>query len=364
MITPVILAGGSGTRLWPLSRKSYPKQFADLGQPDTLFQATAKRLAGKGFRRPILLTSEDYRFIVTEQMGGAGVLPEAIFIEPEPRDTAPAVLIAALFLQASDPDGMMLIAPADHAIPDGDAFRAAIEAARPVAEAGSIVTFGITPDRPETGYGYLELTGDNHPTDAPQPLKSFVEKPNVSRAKQMLSSGNFLWNAGIFLVSVRTICDAFTRHAPEMMTPGQAALDGAEQDLGFRRLDATFFAQLPKISLDYAIMEKADNLQVLAFSNGWSDLGDWEALRRITGKDVNGTALVGEVTSLECTDSLLWSVSEGQELVGIGLENIIAVAMPDAVLVADRRRVQDVKAAVTALQEKGAKQADQFTRDQ
>ncbi len=363
MITPVILAGGSGTRLWPLSRKSYPKQFADLGQTDTLFQSTVKRLAGKGFRRPVLLTSEDYRFIVTEQMGGAGVLPEAIFIEPEARDTAPAVLIAALFLQQSDPDGLMLIAPADHAIPDGDAFRKAIDAARPAAEAGSIVTFGITPDRPETGYGYLELTGADHPKGAPEPLKSFVEKPNVSRAKQMLASGRFLWNAGIFLVSVSSIRAAFERYAPDMIGPAEAALKGAKQDLGFRRLDKAAFAQCPKISLDYAIMEKADNLQVLAFSEGWSDLGDWEALRRITDKDERGTALVGDTTSVECKDSLLWSTSEGQELVGIGLENIIAVAMPDAVLVADRSRVQDVKAAVTALQEKGAKQADQFTRD-
>ena len=255
MITPVILAGGSGTRLWPLSRKSYPKQFADLGQPDTLFQATVKRLAGKGFRRPVLLTSEDYRFIVSEQMGGVGVLPEAIFIEPEPRDTAPAVLVAALFLQASDPDGLMLIAPADHAIPDTDAFRSAIEASRGAAETGSIVTFGITPDRPETGYGYLELTGGDHLKGAPEPLENFVEKPNVSRAKQLLSSGQFLWNAGIFLVSVRAICDVFSQYAPEMIAPAKAALDEAEQDLGFRRLNAGAFAQLPKISLDYAIME-------------------------------------------------------------------------------------------------------------
>jgi mannose-1-phosphate guanylyltransferase/mannose-1-phosphate guanylyltransferase/mannose-6-phosphate isomerase len=363
LITPVILAGGSGTRLWPLSRKSYPKQFADLGQPDTLFQATIKRLAGKSFRRPVLLTSEEYRFIVTEQMGGAGVLPEAIFIEPEPRDTAPAVLIAALFLQANDPDGLMLIAPADHAIPDGDAFCAAVEAARGAAEAGSIVTFGITPDRPETGYGYLELTGMDHPKDIPQPLKAFVEKPELARAEQMLASGTFLWNAGIFLVSVRAICDAFARYAPDMITPAQAALDGAEQDLGFRRLNGAAFGQIEKISLDYAIMEKADNLQVLAFSDGWSDLGDWEALRRITDKDERGTALVGAATSVDCEGSLLWSASEGQELVGIGLENIIAVAMPDAVLIADRSRVQDVKAAVTALQKKGAKQASQFTRD-
>ena len=184
MITPVILAGGSGTRLWPLSRKSYPKQFADLGQPDTLFQATVKRLAGKGFRRPVLLTSEDYRFIVTEQMGGAGVLPEAVFIEPEARDTAPAVLVSALFLQASDPDGLMLIAPADHAIPDTEAFRRAIEAARAAAQAGSIVTFGITPDRPETGYGYLELAeGADSSDKAPQRLERFIEKPDAARAE-------------------------------------------------------------------------------------------------------------------------------------------------------------------------------------
>ena len=363
MITPVILAGGSGTRLWPLSRKSYPKQFADLGQPDTLFQATVKRLAGKGFRRPVLLTSEDYRFIVTEQMGGVGVLPEAIFIEPEARDTAPAVLVAALFLQANDPDGLMLIAPADHAIPEGQAFRAAVEAASPAAEAGSIVTFGITPDRAETGYGYLELTGEDHPEDAPQPLKGFVEKPELERAQEMLASGQFLWNAGIFLVSVNAICDAFSKFAPQMIAPAQAALDGAEQDLGFRRLDAAAFGQIEKISLDYAIMEKAKNLEVLAFSEGWSDLGDWEALRRITQKDDRGTALVGAATSVECDNSMLWSTNEDQELVGIGLDNIIVVAMPDAVLVADRSRVQDVKAAVAALQDKGAKQASQFTRD-
>lgn len=363
MITPIILAGGSGTRLWPLSRKSYPKQFVDLGHPETLFQATVKRLTGSDFGRPVLLTSEDYRFIITEQMGRVGILPEAIFIEPEARDTAPAVLIAALFLNGVDPDGMMLIAAADHAIPDDAGFRAAVLAAQPAAEAGSIVTFGITPDRPDTGYGYLELSGDTHPDDAPQPLKAFVEKPNAARAQEMVNSGNFLWNAGIFLASVKTIRAAFEQYAPEMLEAAQASLDTAEQDFGFCRLEATNFASLPKISLDYAIMEKADNLQVMPFSAGWSDLGDWETLRRLTDKDEKGTALVGEATSVDCENSLLWSTNEGQELVGVGLENIIAIAMPDAVLVADRRRVQDVKTAVTALQEKGAKQATHFTRD-
>lgn len=363
MITPVILAGGSGTRLWPLSRKSYPKQFADLGKPDTLFQSTVKRLSGAGFRRPVLLTSEDYRFIVTEQMGGVGVLPEAVFIEPEARDTAPAILTAALFLQASDPEGTMLIAPADHAIPDSEAFRRAISLAEPAADAGSIVTFGITPDRAETGYGYLELTGEDHPSDAPEPLKGFVEKPDLKHATEMVASGDFLWNAGIFLVSVRAICEAYKTHAPDMIDLAQASLDGAEQDLGFRRLDADAFRQLPKISFDYAIMEKVENVQVLKYSDGWFDLGDWDALRRTGAQDDLGTTSVGAATSIDCADSLLWSASEGQELVGLGLNNIIAVAMADAVLVADRSRVHEVKAAVAVLQDKGAKQADQFTRD-
>ena len=363
MITPIILAGGSGTRLWPLSRKSYPKQFADLSRKDTLFQATAKRLTGPGFRRLVLLTSEDYRFIVTEQMGAVGILPEAVFIEPTARDTAPAVLTAALFLKTDDPDGLMLIAPADHAIPDDDAFRATVEAARPAAEGGAIVTFGITPDRPETGYGYLELTGKDHPKDAPQPLKGFVEKPDAERAEEMLASGQFLWNGGIFLVSVKRICDAFAQHAADMIEPAQAALDGAKQDLGFRRLDVAHWEKIPKISIDYAIMEKANNLMVMPFSGGWSDLGDWEAMRRISDADSTGTSLVGPATAIECTDSLLWATHEGQELVGVGLENIVVVAMQDAVLVADRRNVQDVKKAVTILQNKQVKQASHFTRD-
>ena len=230
MITPVIL----GRRLWPLSRKSYPKQFADLGQPDTLFQATVKRLAGKGFRRPVLLTSEDYRFIVTEQMGGAGVLPEAIFIEPEPRDTAPAVLMAALFLRASDPDGLMLIAPADHAIPDTDSFRATLwTPPAPPRRSGAIVTFGITPDRPETGYGYLELHGRRssqvvHPSRSRPSWKSQMFRARNKCSPPVISCGT----RGSFLVSVQAICDAFEQPAPDMMAPAQAALDGAEQDLG------------------------------------------------------------------------------------------------------------------------------------
>ena len=179
----------------------------------------------------------------------------------------------------------------------------------------------------------------------------------------MLASGQFLWNGGIFLVSVKRICDAFERYAADMIEPAQAALDGAKQDLGFRRLDVAHWEQIPKISIDYAIMEKANNLMVMPFSGGWSDLGDWEAMRRISDADSTGTSLVGPATAIECTDSLLWATHEGQELVGVGLENIVVVTMQDAVLVADRRNVQDVKKAVTILQDKQVKQASHFTRD-
>jgi len=360
VITPIILAGGSGTRLWPLSRKSFPKQFSSFGGDKSLFQDTVLRLSGKGMNRPIVLTSEDFRFVVTEQLGEVGVLPEQVFIEPEGRDTAPAILLAALSLQ-NDPDALMLVAPSDHAIPDGPAFCAAVAAAEPAARDGAIVTFGILPDRPETGYGYLEVGGAPK-GGAISPLTRFVEKPDRGTAEQMLATGRYLWNAGIFLFSVRRILDAFAAHAPDLIPPVQAALDGAERDLGFKRLDARAWAQADKISIDYAIMEKADNLVVMPFPDGWTDLGDWEAVRW-TNADKDGVMAQGDVTAIDCSDTLLWSEAEGQALVGLGLENIIAVAMPDAVLVADKRRSQDVKKVVDALRAKGAKQAETFTRD-
>ena len=364
MITPVILAGGSGTRLWPVSRNSYPKQFADLGNERTLFQETVLRLAGDGLQRPIVVTADDYRFIVTEQMGQIGMLPDTILIEPEGRDTAPAVLVAALLLeQSNQADTLMLVAPSDHAIPDKKAFQNALRAAMPAAQNGAIITFGIQPDRPETGYGYLELAQDNIVTDAPNPLKCFVEKPDAENATKMVASGKFLWNAGIFLFQANRIIAAFEQHAPQMIAPTRAALEQSEPDLGFRRLAADPWAKVEKISLDYAVMEKETGLMVMPFSAGWSDLGDWEAIKRSRPADANGIVTQGPTTAIDCSDSLLWAANEHQELVGIGLQNIIVIAMPDAVLVADRRHAQDVKQAVALLQQKTASQATQFTRD-
>ena len=364
MITPILLCGGSGTRLWPLSRKSYPKQFVPLVGETTLFQASAERLSGEGFAAPLVLTNSDFRFIVTEQLAEAGIDPGAILIEPEGRNTAPAVLAAALWLEKSDPDGLMLVAPSDHVVPDAAAFRAAVEAGAEAARAGQLVTFGIKPTHAETGYGYLELAEE--PGDfAARPLKlnRFVEKPDAARAEEMVAEGIYLWNAGIFLFSVKTIIEAFRKHAPELIAPVQAAVDQGKHDLGFLRLDPDSWAGANDISSDYAVMERADNLSVVPFAAGWSDLGGWDAVWRETGQDARGVALSGAATAIDCDDSLLRSEDEGLEVVGIGLKNIITVAMPDAVLVADASRAQDVKKAVAALKEKQAKQAESFPKD-
>jgi mannose-1-phosphate guanylyltransferase / mannose-6-phosphate isomerase len=362
LITPVLLCGGSGTRLWPLSRKSYPKQFVPLLGDQTLFQAAAQRLSGPGYAAPLVVTAADFRFIVAEQLTGAGVDPGAILIEPAPRNTAPAILAAALHLAASDPQAILLVAPSDHEVPDPAAFRAAVAAALPAALGGQIVTFGIQPTRPETGYGWLELASPAEGA-TPQPLRRFVEKPDAETAARMLAADTFLWNAGIFLMTAATALDAFARHAPDMLEPVTAALEGAQHDLGFLRLAAQPWAHARDISVDYAIMEQAPNLSVMPYGAGWSDLGDWEAIWRGTASDSQGVATHGAVTAIDSHNSLLRSESDGVELVGIGLDNIIAIAMPDAVLVADKSRAQDVKLAVAALKKRGARQAETFPRD-
>ena len=322
------------------------------------------RLSGPDFSTPLILTNSDFRFIVTEQLAEIGIDPGAILIEPEGRNTAPAVLAAALWLEKSDPDGLMLVAPSDHVVPDPDAFRTVVKAGAAAAEAGQLVTFGISPTHPETGYGYLELAdppGNAEPTVLH--LQRFVEKPDAVTAQQMLAAGNYLWNAGIFLFSVKTILAAFRAHAPELIEPVQRAFDAGKPDLGFLRLDSEAWAKAQDISIDYAVMERAENLSVVPFSAGWSDLGGWDAVWRETQQDGRGVATTGTATAIDCDNTLLRSEDPRVELVGIGLDNIITVAMPDAVLVADASRAQDVKKAVAALKEKGAQQATAFPKD-
>ncbi|MFD1796325.1 mannose-1-phosphate guanylyltransferase/mannose-6-phosphate isomerase [Paracoccus aurantiacus] len=370
-IVPVLLSGGSGTRLWPLSRKSYPKQFAPLLGDLTLFQQAALRFApdasqagaSPAFSAPLVVTGSDFRFIVVEQLAELGIDPGAVIIEPEGRNTAPAILTAAFYLMARDPDAIMLVAPSDHAIPDALAFREAVGRGLPAVEKGRIVTFGITPDRAETGYGYVELGARPAASEGPVDLVRFVEKPDSARAEAMCASGNFLWNAGIFLARAADMVEAFRLHAPDVVDPVAEALKKATADLGFLRLAPEEYARVPSISVDYAVMEKADNLAVVPFSAGWSDLGGWDAVWREQGADADGVALTGPAEAIGCTDTLLRAESDAQVLVGIGLDNIVAVAMPDAVLVAPKDRAQDVKLAVELLKKRGRAQAETLPRD-
>ncbi|MEX0327797.1 MAG: mannose-1-phosphate guanylyltransferase/mannose-6-phosphate isomerase [Ruegeria sp.] len=366
-VYPVILCGGSGTRLWPLSRKSYPKQFVPLIGETTLLQQCASRLYGPKnapYEKPLILTNEAFRFIVPEQLAAIGLDPGPILIEPDGRNTAPAVLAAALYLAAQDPNAVMLVAASDHVVPDPDAFHLAVnKGVQAATERNDLVTFGITPDRPETGYGYLKLSHAPDPSGAAVPLDRFVEKPDLETAKSIVSDASFLWNSGIFLFAVGDILAAFEQHAPDLLAPVQHALDQAKTDLGFLRLDPVAWDDVEDISLDYAVMEKAGNLSVVPYGAGWSDVGSWSAVQELGAPDENGVAVKGEVTAIDCHNVLIRSESPAQEVVALGLENVITVAMPDAVLVADMNRAQDVKKAVEALKSKGAKQAESLPVD-
>lgn len=363
-ITPVLLSGGNGTRLWPASRKSFPKQFAPLIGEHTLFQASALRLSGSEFGAPVVMTGAEFRFIVAEQLSEIGIDPAAVLIEPSARNTAPAILAAALYLAAKDPEALMLVAPSDHVVPDSEAFARVVHQGVPIARQGRIVTFGIQPSHPETGYGYLELDGT--PSDNVSALRRFVEKPDEKTAADMIAAGNFLWNAGIFLFEARTMILAFETYAPEFLEPVRAALKESQCDLGFLRLAADPWKNLPDLSIDYAIMENASNLSVVRFAEHWSDLGGWDAIWREAQKDkpaIRGVVTDARSTAVDCDNVLLRSEEEGMELVGIGLRDLIVVTTRDAVLVANMNRAQDVREAVGALRKKNARQAENFPRD-
>jgi len=357
-IHPVILSGGSGTRLWPSSRKAYPKQFAPLLGEKSLYQGTLARFSGEGFAAPLIMTGEDFRFMAVEQAEALGCMDARVVVEPEGRDTAPAILAAALMLE-DRPDDLMLVAPSDHAITDLAAFHAAIKAGREAAEDGALVTFGVAPDKPETGYGYLQLAGR---PDGVTTVTKFTEKPDLETARTFLEAGHYLWNAGIFMGRVKDFIAAFETHAPDLMAPVRAAVSGAASDLGFSRLEAGAWAKARAISVDYAIMEKAEWVVAVPLDCGWSDLGSWDSLLAVSGPDLQGNALSGEVTAIDCEGSYLRSEEPSMELVGLGLRNVVAVAMRDAVLVADRSRSQDIKQVVETLRAAGKAQADDYPR--
>ena len=346
---PVLLSGGSGTRLWPLSRTLYPKQLLPLAQRETMLQATAQRTSDETrFHAPLVVAGEDHRFLIKSQIETMKLAADCIILEPAARNTAPAIALAALHLLAKDSEAIMLVMPSDHVIASPDAFRAAVEAAMPAALAGSLVTFGITPDRPETGYGYIEMSEGS----GVRKVARFVEKPDRATAQTYLASGRYVWNSGIFLFSAAAYRQALSAHAPDMLAACSAAIDKAARDGVFLRPDAATFKTAPANSIDYAVMEKADNVAVLPVDMGWSDVGSWEALWSIGDKDAHGNSNIGDVISIDSRNSLV-RVEGGPTVAAVGVSDMIIVSTPDAVLVAPRNRAQEVKQVVDALKAAG-----------
>ena len=353
-LLPVILCGGTGTRLWPLSRASYPKQYWALADntDETLLQLTHRRLEGlPGLGAPLLICNEDHRFVVAEQMRQIGVEPESILLEPMGRNTAPAVCVAALRATARGDDPLLLVLAADHVIRQPEAFRQAIAAGIPSASEGRLVTFGIVPTAPETGYGYIE-SAEPLRSDRPVPIARFVEKPDRADAEQFLASGRFTWNSGMFLFRASAMLAELERLSPEVVSCCRSAIEHDTPDLQFLRLDREAFAKCPSVALDVAVMERTPLGAVLPLQAGWSDVGSWGALWESAERDRDGNVLRGRVISQGSRNCYLRS--EHRLLVGLGVENLVVVETDDAVLVAHRDRSQQVKAVVQELESTGA----------
>ena len=358
-LVPVILCGGTGTRLWPLSRASYPKQYwalAGRGE-DTLLQQTHQRLEGLAkLAPPLLICNEDHRFIVAEQMRQIGVEPAAILLEPVGRNTAPAVAVAALKATARGEDPLLLVLAADHVIQDAARFRATVEAGMAAAEAGQLVTFGIVPTAPETGYGYIEAAQSLAGASAPVPIARFVEKPDRATAEQFLATGRFTWNSGMFLFKASAILAELERLAPDVVSACRSALEHDAADLEFLRLEREAFAGCPNVAIDVAVMERTDRGAVLALEAGWSDVGSWSALWETAAeRDEAGNVLRGRVISEGSRNCYLRS--EHRLVVGLGVEDLVVVETDDVVLVAHRDRAQDVKSVVNQLESAGARES-------
>tara|TARA_E500000318_G_scaffold63146_1_gene58475 strand:- start:296 stop:1723 length:1428 start_codon:yes stop_codon:yes gene_type:complete len=356
MIYPVILSGGSGTRLWPVSRALYPKQLLPMLSDKTMLQETALRFPeSAGFGATSVICNAEHRFAVAEQLQSVGIDPSAIMLEPAGRNSAPAAAVAALHVQSVDPEGLVLLLASDHRIERPEAFRAAIETGAVAARTGQMVTFGITPDRPETGYGYIRRDAPLDGMEGCYAIEGFVEKPDRETAEAYLASGDYYWNSGTFLFRATDFLAELKRLAPDILKAAKAALEKGISDLDFRRLDADAFAKAPSISLDYAVMEKTDLGAVVPLDAGWSDVGSWSALWAVQDKDVDGNAVQGDVWLHDTRNTLVRA--ETRLVTVIGGEDLIVVESPDAVLVASMGADQDVKLAVEALKKAGRPEA-------
>ncbi len=354
-VQPVILCGGSGTRLWPLSRAGFPKQFLCLTGAESLFQQAAKRLMGLGVETiqvaaPLVVTGEDHRFLATEQLREVGISPTAVLLEPVARNTAPALTLAALAAVENGDDPVLVVTPADQTVADASAFNGAMhEAIRQAAE-GAIVILGVTPDRPETGYGYIQAVVAPTPTLV---VERFVEKPDEATARQYLAEGGYYWNAGMFVLKASVWLQAIESFRPDIAATTRAAWARRSTDAAFVRPGKAEFADIPSDSVDYAVMERCPGsrfpIRMAPLDAGWSDLGAWDAVWSVLPKDEQGNAHVGDVLSADSRNTLVHGTSRLVAVVGV--ENLVVVETPDAVLVADRSRSQDVKHIVNALQQ-------------
>ncbi|WP_240126363.1 mannose-1-phosphate guanylyltransferase/mannose-6-phosphate isomerase [Thermomonas alba] len=349
-LQPVLLSGGSGTRLWPLSREAYPKQFLPLADEVTMLQATWRRVAPLADAAPIVVAGEDHRFLVAEQLRQIGAPTPAILLEPAGRNTAPAIAAAALQAMAAGDDPLLLVLPSDHVVRDLAAFRAAVRAAMPAAEAGRLVTFGIVPAAPETGFGYIQAA----PGEGVRPVLRFVEKPDAATARAYLDAGGYYWNSGMFLLRASRYLDELQRFRPDILAAVRAAFAAAARDGDFIRLDKTAFAACPSDSIDYAVMEKTDAAAVLPVDIGWNDVGSWSALWEVSAQDADGNAHHGDVIAIDSRNSYAYA----RRLVAlVGVDDLVVVETDDAVLVARKDRVQQVKDVVARLKDEARPQA-------
>jgi len=347
MLQCVILSGGSGTRLWPLSRELFPKQLINLqGGDETLLQATLTRTEGlPGRLPPAIVCNENHRFLVAEQIRALGVAGAKIILEPCARNTAPAIALAAL---SANPNALLLVLPADHVIQDKAAFQTAVAIAIAVAERGKLVTFGVVPSAPETGYGYIRC---GKSLGQAFHIDRFIEKPDRNTAEGFLKSGGYLWNSGMFLFKASRYLEELAKHAPAMLEAARAAVSTAKSDLDFLRVDAAAFAKCPSDSIDYAVMEKTDSAAVVPLDAGWSDVGSWSSLHDALDRDASGNALRGDVLSIDTEGSFV--LAESRLVATVGLKDHVVVETKDAVLVAPKDRVQDVKKLVEKIKQDG-----------
>lgn len=346
---PVILSGGSGSRLWPLSREHYPKPLLPLVTDRTLLQDTASRLDGvPGQGNAIYVCNEEHRFLLAEQVAQLGKTPSTIILEPEGRNTAPALTLAALYLASHDADALMIVMPADHVMREPGRFVAAVQQGRDRAVTGSLVTFGIVPDRPETGYGYIRR-GAALAGESVYAVGAFVEKPDLATATRYLDAGDCYWNSGIFMMRADRWLEEIALHRPDILERCRRAMETGKQDSDFFRVNKAEFSACPSDSIDYAVMEKTDHAVVVPLDAGWSDVGAWPALWDVCPRDENGNVTQGDVIVEDTHNAFL--VAQHRVLATVGLDNIIVVETPDAVLVASKEKAQNVKEIVKRLKQ-------------